>query len=1046
MANKIQYSDDCTQLLNCPTDATGTISIPTCVKELSDDAFADCTQITEVILPAHLTGIPRRAFKGCSSLKKITFSNEITFIGGQAFQGCSNLKEICLPDGVTIIGKEAFQDCISLEKVILPPQIDKMGPNAFAQCIKLKDINRQDIVDEFADCVFQDCPCLSNNNIDDTMNDSNLIETPASPKNSSPIIEEKYTLPEDFDPGECREFSFGIEIYTATLPNLEEVGLPLNILQRQFETKRLCYFQRLPEWTDSKNGIKKRYRIFIQLDNVVIRLDARPDWDSPTHFKFFIYAASIAPFLPDTEYRRALCQIEYGQFVKCAQEWADFLQEINQLSIAIDNTLVKKEKKIWDTYTQALSKVYTNKEKFWKIEKLGQQKVKEGKLQMTFDVIDDRPKLDCGLKGEDFIYITQNQYDLLMDLRRAKPLDYIAPDDPMFPKQPFLRTIQTPCKLGKLIQQDNPKRFIFELDEDFQYLLKEAEQSKEDMVTLKNGIIVPSFFLSLANIRRMQEAMRKILYPSIKNGFPANINLSKFIFDASYTGLPTESFDEAREEIKQNLFSRQLNERQLDAVTKALIAPDLAIIQGPPGTGKTTVITEIIWQTLRQNPNAKILLSSQTHVAVDNAIEKLRNKSNIHPLRLGNIDRIEPEGRFFSDERIQEWKYNESNSDCQDNVIYDAIKTAQRTNTLDSRDSELHNLWIDFLRLSQTKSNMISEYERHVNLFAGTCSECGSQRFARKFEDIFGNSGTTFDLVIIDECSKAIPPELAIPLTLGKRIVLIGDHKQLPPMIDENEFSEALQIGGEEALFKELRKEEYQTCLFEKIFLNAPDEVKASLDTQYRMHPQIMQCIQQFYNDQKELTHGLQAGVKDVDREHNLFAPPLIRQEDHAIWVNIQTPEERVTPSIKNEGEVNAVKKILEILNKAIGLPQFVQETKATQIGVITYYRAQVDAISNAIKDIAVGGMSVDVKSVDKFQGMEREIIVMSTVRSCLKKNGRNTSLGFARDTKRINVGMSRAKRLLIVVGDRNLFERDNNYKQVIKNMKVIDWNQIKNL
>ena len=140
-----------------------------------------------------------------------------------------------------------------------------------------------------------------------------------------------------------------------------------------------------------------------------------------------------------------------------------------------------------------------------------------------------------------------------------------------------------------------------------------------------------------------------------------------------------------------------------------------------------------------------------------------------------------------------------------------------------------------------------------MNVFAATCSECGSRNFSDTYQTIFQQKEVEFDLVIMDEASKATPPELVLPLTLGKKVVIIGDHKQLPPMIDENEFGEALEKVGAKELITEWTKDDYKISQFEKLFVNAPKILVASLDTQFRMHEQIMSCITQFYKDQNEL-------------------------------------------------------------------------------------------------------------------------------------------------------------------------------------------------
>ena len=161
-------------------------------------------------------------------------------------------------------------------------------------------------------------------------------------------------------------------------------------------------------------------------------------------------------------------------------------------------------------------------------------------------------------------------------------------------------------------------------------------------------------------------------------------------------------------------------------------------------------------------------------------------------------------------------------------------------------------------------------------------------------------------------------------MALGKKVVIIGDHKQLPPMIDEKEFGEALEISGAKDLIEQWTKTDYKTSQFEKLFKNAPREIVTSLDTQFRMHEQIMDCISQFYDDQTELENGLICGIKqqmdtpdfnsNPSRYHGIDINPLITPDTHAIWVNVDKPETQENEHYySNDFEVETIYKILKI-------------------------------------------------------------------------------------------------------------------------------------
>jgi superfamily I DNA and/or RNA helicase len=337
----------------------------------------------------------------------------------------------------------------------------------------------------------------------------------------------------------------------------------------------------------------------------------------------------------------------------------------------------------------------------------------------------------------------------------------------------------------------------------------------------------------------------------------------------------------------------------------------------------------------------------------------------------------------------------------------------------------------------------------------------------------------------MDEASKATPPELVLPLTLGKKVVVIGDHKQLPPMIDSDEFAEALGTMGAKQLAEELSAEELKVSQFEKLFSHAPEYAITSLDTQFRMHEQIMKCISQFYADQKELEHGLICGIKETQdipdlndkasRWHGLSLLPFLEPDIHAIWVNVDTPEQqrKNSTSYYNLGEVEAIQTVLRALTKADGFSEYMQAQKKEEdkeIGVITYYMSQMRAIRNALypsldknqwrnferfKCDNEYSIPFRINTVDRFQGMERNIVIVSTVRSNKyeRPNGDvvankkyPTALGFAKELQRINVGFSRAKRLLIVVGNKEHFAHKPEYANAISQMKYIDISQLQNL
>lgn len=652
--------------------------------------------------------------------------------------------------------------------------------------------------------------------------------------------------------------------------------------------------------------------------------------------------------------------------------------------------------------------------------------------------------------------------------------------------------------IGKLVRKEKD-RLKFKITDAFDEIINGRLEDRIELSELRKGFIKPIFPGELTNIGRMIRAMKKVTEPNKRNGFPVNQNLPNFLFDPNEARQSSTDLEEEKQKVVQNLNEPLLKDqqKQLEAVAKTLLAKDLALIQGPPGTGKTTVIAEIIWQTLLREPKAKLLITSQTNLAVDNALERIKGKKLVRPIRVGNIEKFEDEGKVYSNDRIISWIQAKTGSkeeiQYSDNAICQWIENVKEKCSKEEKYAEVVSKWKKGLdeKDALIKSTFSTSYYEYVNVFAATCSECGSRNFGDTYQMTFNQNSESksepeFDLVIMDEASKATPPELVLPLTLGKKVVIIGDHKQLPPMIDEKEFSEALEAVGAKKLIEDWTKDDYKVSQFEKLFKNAPKNFVASLDTQFRMHGQIMDCISQFYSDQEELENGLICGIKGemnipdfnvkASRWHGLSSVPFIEQKHHAIWVNVETPEDKVGTSYENEGEIQAIQTVLRALSKAEGFEQYLKHFKKDEdkeIGIITYYMPQMQSIRKAMyphftkhewrnfeqhKFENEFQLPLRINTVDRFQGMERNIIIVSTVRSNkqykedrgkkipVDNNKYPFALGFARELQRINVGFSRAKRLLIVVGNEKHFSHKPEYQQAIQKMHRIDIAQIQNL
>lgn len=629
--------------------------------------------------------------------------------------------------------------------------------------------------------------------------------------------------------------------------------------------------------------------------------------------------------------------------------------------------------------------------------------------------------------------------------------------------------LKNALKLGKCIGR-KLNSIKFEISSEFiEYMEDRNAQGRvERFIHVGDYLQFPMVGKS-SELQRLADSMLRItnpnqFYPHSKTKripAPANPRLCDFLFDPRYAGEFDENLEEVKKRITETKIEKFLNDKQLEAVAKAVSAPDIAIIQGPPGTGKTTVIAEIIWQQILKKPDSKILLTSQTNLAVDNALERLQGRRGIRPVRIQNAStekEIGIEAKRYMLDFMEDWciKPSAENEDNGTNIWIDSILKGM---TDDTKYASVINQWKRDLtvRDRNTREYFYEAYKSNVNLVAATCSICGSKQLQEIYKYLFGNNENAFDVVIMDEASKATPLEMSVPMVWGKKIIIIGDHKQLPPMMNENNIITSLKKANQKVLAETIEsfKESQFEILFRTAFKLKPSIV-ATLDTQYRMHKKIMDTIGHFYSE--ELEEGLKCGLADEDmdneqynargsRYHGLTIPGFIEPQTHAIWVNVNTYESQPSGSTSyvNYGELDAIKTVIKALQKADGFQKFMdsqEKPEDKEIGIITFYRAQYGKIKEMYKDGKIDkSLPCRINVVDKFQGMERNIIIISTVRSNKEKH-----YGFAEDIRRINVGFSRARRLLIVIGNRDFFRENAHYKKSIDEMDHFDIKQLQHL
>ncbi len=440
-----------------------------------------------------------------------------------------------------------------------------------------------------------------------------------------------------------------------------------------------------------------------------------------------------------------------------------------------------------------------------------------------------------------------------------------------------------------------------------------------------------------------------------------------------------------------------LNPTQERAVNEVLWAKDVAIVHGPPGTGKTTTLVEAINETLMRE--SQVLVCAQSNMAVDWISEKLVDRG-IKVLRIGNPTRVNDKMLGFTYERRFEghpdypqlWAIRKAIRELRKNRKRGSENYHQKMERLKSRAAEIE------IRIN-------SELMGEARVIA--CTLVGSAH--RLLE------GMKFGTLFIDEAAQALEAACWIPIRRASRVILAGDHCQLPPTVKS---IAALRAG--------LGK-----TLMERIAENKPEVVNL-LKIQYRMNDEIMRFSSNwFYKGQVE------------------SAPQIkyrsILDYDHPItWIDTSdkepsdTIEESEDLNFKEQfvgesfGRINKAEAELTLLTLAeyftkIGKQRVLEES--IDVGIISPYRAQVQYLKKLIKKydfFKPYRRLISVNTVDGFQGQERDVILISLVRS-----NDEGQIGFLKDLRRMNVAMTRARMKLIILGNKDTMTLHPFYKEL---------------
>ena len=481
-----------------------------------------------------------------------------------------------------------------------------------------------------------------------------------------------------------------------------------------------------------------------------------------------------------------------------------------------------------------------------------------------------------------------------------------------------------------------------------------------------------------------------------------------------------------------------LNQSQKEAVQQSLAAEDFFLVHGPPGTGKTMTAIEILQQGVKEDK--EILATADSNTAVDNIVERLVDR-RVEVLRIGHPARVNPllrehtldymienHPKYKKATDLREEAYDlKDKQDNDDRCIYptganrrgfsnEQIKDLAQKD-INGRPRGLHpkkikgmGRWLElqeeidelFEQVEKLEGEAVEELIKQADVVCATNSTAGSDVLA----------GHEFDLLVLDEATQSTEPSALIPLVKSDKVVLAGDHKQLPPT-----------VLSEEAAEKNLAK-----SLFERLLEVHGSSIKQILQVQYRMNTEIMNfSSREFYDNNLLAAEEVKDwALADLELELPTGASPTEQALSCAETVSfldtasMQADEysKGDSTSIQNDVEADLAAEIAGHALKA-GLSK-------EAIAVISPYKDQVDLIDKLIKQEAV-----EIDTVDGFQGREKELVILSLVRSNDSGN-----IGFLRDIRRLNVSLTRAKKKLIVIGDSSTITTHPVYADLVAYIK----------
>ena len=460
---------------------------------------------------------------------------------------------------------------------------------------------------------------------------------------------------------------------------------------------------------------------------------------------------------------------------------------------------------------------------------------------------------------------------------------------------------------------------------------------------------------------------------------------------------------------------QDLNYSQKIAIENALSCENFFLIHGPFGTGKTRTLVELISQETRQSH--KVLATAESNAAIDNILERLMENKKLNLTRLGHPQRVSKNNIAYSlaykvenhelNKRIKKIhkkidkliekrstftkptpQFRRGYSDY--DILYNASKD-KGGRGISAEKMKSMAQWIDYNQeiddlhsdIKRIENKMINKIIEESDVILATNSSSALESIAR----------TKFDVTIIDEASQATIPSILIPIAKAHRFILAGDHKQLPPTIIS-------QKAGE-----------LEKTLFEALIKKYPQKSQL-LNVQYRMNKLLMKFPNaEFYNNSLKSDSSVdKININDIiDASY---------EEEALLFIDTSDVDDNKEMHLRDSKSI--INRLEAKVAVGIANDYLVAGVSEDDIGIISPYADQVKIIQEKTP--------VEVKTVDGFQGREKEIIIISTVRS-----NPNGNIGFLSDLRRLNVAITRAKRKLIIIGNKNTLENNPTYFRLIK-------------